>query len=354
MKNSNKAIKNILIIKFHTMKTKETGFFLMIVAAFGLMLTGCTKDKLPALVLPMAETLKAQNSDVQDAIADKNEMEIDNTLDQIQVSNYSNSALKDAMVSGSRTITIDHPDSTTFPKVITIVYNNFQDSTATESFIKNGEIDITVTNSNANKWLVTRAQVFKNFSITTDSTTVTVSGTRTVTRTGVTINLTGMTSLRVTATDNIISYLNFAITKTGVSDTLKFNRTASKLRNAYLHYNNVGGLTWPTIKFRNVPALDTITWSCNITGLNEMNESYTKLVTANDPITMIFYKGTPVLASGTMLFTTEGNTIASYTITFREDPDHLHMTLVTVKNNETLKTRTFVRRFSRKFVRWWL
>jgi hypothetical protein len=336
------------------MKTKETSYFLIIVAAFGLMLSGCTKDKLPVSVLPLTETLKAENSDVQDAIAEKNEMEIDNTLDQIQVSNYSNSTLKDAMLSGTRTITIDHPDSTTFPKIITIVYNNFQDSTATESFIKNGEIDVTVTASESNKLLVTWVQVFKNFSITTDSTTVTVSGKRTVTRTGVTINLTGMTSLRVTAADHIVSYLYFAITRTGASDTLKFNRTATKLRNAYLHFNNEGGLTWQTVKFRNVPALDTITWTCNITGLNEMNESYTKVVTAEHPVTMIFYKGTPVLASGTMLFTTEGYKTASYSITFKEDPDHLHMTLVTVTNNENLKTRTFVRRFSRKLVKWWL
>jgi hypothetical protein len=68
---------------------------------------------------------------------------------------------------------------------------------------------------------------------------------------------------------------------------------------------------------------------------------------------MIFYKGTPVLASGTMNFTIEGNTSASYIITFKEDPDHLHMTLVTITNIETQKTHTFVRRFCRKFVRWW-
>jgi hypothetical protein len=335
------------------MKTKETRFFLMAAAAIGLMFTGCTKDKTPASALPLTETYKVQNSDVQDAVAEKNEMEIDNTLDQIQVSNYSTSTLKDAFTSGIRTITVDHPDSTTFPKVITIVYNNFQDSSANESFVKNGEIDITVTINSSNKLLVTRAQVFKNFSITTDSTTVTVNGTRTVNRSGISFNFNGFTSLRVVATDNIVGYLNYAITKTGVSDSLKFTRVVSKLRKAYLHFNNVGGMTWQTIKFRNMPALDTITWSCSITGLNEFNESYSKLVTAVDPITMIFYKGTPVLASGTMLLTIEGSETVSYTITFKEDPNHLHMTQVTVRNDSTLKTRTFDRRLSRKFIRWW-
>jgi hypothetical protein len=335
------------------METKKTRFFIMIVAACGLMFTGCTKDKTPASALPMTETLMIENSDVQDAVADKNETEIDNTLDQIQIANYSTSALKAAWIAGTRTITIDHPDSTTFPKYITIVYNNFQDSTATESFVKNGEIDITISLGGANNLLVTRAQVFRNFSIATDSTTVTVSGTRTATRSGISAIFNGFTSLRVTETDNIVSFLNFAITKTGVSDTLKFNRVASKVRKAYIHYNNIGGQTWQTVKFRNVPANDTITWSGTITGLNEMNESYTKSVSANDPVTMIFYKGTPVLASGTMLLMVEGNAIDNYTITYKEDPNHLHMTQVTVTNDETYKTRTFDRRVSRKFVKWW-
>jgi hypothetical protein len=80
-------------------------------------------DKTTSTALPSAQAYQVQNSDVQDAVADKNEIEIDNTLDQIQVANYSISALKGALISGTRTITIDNPDSTTFLKVITIVYN---------------------------------------------------------------------------------------------------------------------------------------------------------------------------------------------------------------------------------------
>lgn len=324
----------------------------MIVAACGLMFTSCNKVKTPAGALSAQESSLAENSDVQDAVADKNEQEIDNTLDQLQVGNYSTSSLKDALVSGTRTITVDHPDSTTFPKVITIVYSNFQDSTANESFVKNGEIDITVTLAGGNKQLVTRAQIFKDFSITTDSTTVTVRGTRTVTRTAINPEFNGFTSLRLVITDHIVADLSYALTKTGISDTLNFTRVVSKVRNAYLHYSNVGGATWQTIIFRNTPAKDTITWYGTVTGLNEYNESYSKSVAQSDPITMIFYKGTPVLASGTMDLTI-GESSASYTITFMEDPAHPHMTLVTVTNTVTDKTHTFVRRFSRKFVRWW-
>ena len=334
------------------MKTRKTKYLLIVVAACGLLVTSCNKVSSPAGPLTAKESIKAENSDVQDAVADKNEQEIDNTLDQLQVLNYSASSLKDAFVSGTRTITVDHPDSTTFPKVITIVYSDFPDSTASESFVKNGEIDITVTLAGANKQLVTRAQVFKDFSITTDSTTVTVSGTRTVTRTAIIPEFNGFTSLRLVITDNIVADLNYAITKTGISDSLKFTRVVSKVRNAYLHYTNVGGATWQTINFRNTPAKDTITWYGTVSGSNENNELYTKSVAQADPITLIFYKGTPVLASGTMNYSI-GESAAYYIITFKEDPDHPHMTLVTVTNSVTYKTHTFVRRFCRKFIRWW-
>jgi hypothetical protein len=335
------------------MKTRTFSLILSATLISGLLFTGCNKDKTPATALPLIEVYKVHNSDVQDAVSEKNESEIDNTMDQLQVANYSESALKDVLTTGSRTITVDHPDSTTFPKIIKIVYNNFQDSTANESFVKNGEIDITVTLTGGNKQLVNRAQVFKDFSITTDSTTVTVSGTRTVTRNSLEAQFNGFTSLRVVCSDHITAFLFFAITRTGVSDSLKFTRVASKARTAYLHFNNIGGESWQTVRFRNILAQDTIKWTETVTGQNEMNESYTKTVASSDPVTMIFYKGTPVLASGIMNYTTEGNETASYTIYFREDPDHPHLTQVTVRNDVTLKTRTFDRKICRRFVKFW-
>jgi len=325
----------------------------MLAAVSLLWITGCTKSKTTGGALTATEVYQTQNSDVQDAVADKNESEIDNTLDQLQVSNYSTSSLKDAPILITRTITVDHPDSTTFPKTITIVYNDYEDSTATESFVKNGEIDITVSLTSGNDQLVTRTMVFKNFSITTDSTTVTVSGTRTVTRSSLKAKFNGFTSLRVTATDNISANLSYAITKTGVSDSLKFTREVTKVRKTYLHYNNEGGLSWQTIRFKNVPAEDTITWSGTVTGVNEKGETYTKTVSDSDPVTMTFYKGTPVLSAGTLHLTVEGTTSSSFTFTFQEDPDHPHMTLVTVTNDANGKTKSFDRKISRKFIRWW-
>jgi hypothetical protein len=334
------------------MKTKTLKLFLLIFATCGFLVISCKKDNTTSTVFTSAQISQVQNSDAQDAIADKNDQDVDNTLDQLQVTNYQPSATKSDMTMPGRTITVNHPDSTTFPKVITIVYSNYQDSTKDESFVKNGEIDITVTAS-ANKQFVTRTMTFKSFSITTDSTTVTVRGTRTVTRTGITYKFKSLTSLRLTITDIITANLTYAITKTGVSDSLTFTRVVDKTRKAFLHYANIGGNTWKTINFKNVVATDTVTYSGTTTGVNEKGDSYSKTVSVSTPLVMTFYRGTPVIVSGTMDFTITGSSAESFTITFKEDPDHLHMTLVTVTNNVTSKTHSFDRRVSRKLLKWW-
>jgi hypothetical protein len=255
--------------------------------------------------------------------------------------------------SGGLVITVDHPDSTTFPKVITLVFTNFQDSTADESFVINGELDITVTANGSDKQLITWDQTFKQFSVTTDSTVFTLNGTRTVERTAHTFSFKGAEGLRVTATDNITGSLSYAITKIGTSDTLKFTRVLSRLRNAIFHFDNLGGIYWQNRLLRFNLSKDTVTWSGTVTGINEKGDPYSKTVGASTPLIVNFFLRTPVITSGIMEYTTTGSTPASYTITFKEDPDHPRFTMITVTNNTTLKTFTFDRRFGRKFRRWW-
>ena len=334
--------------------------FFIAVALCGFLATSCQKEK-TAINLTSGQVAQVQNTDVQDAIADKNDQDIDNILDQLQVVNYQPSNLKSALITGSRTITVSKSDSTTFPKTIVIVYSNYPEGTADEKFIKNGEIDITVTipagNISIDLQAVTRVQTFKNYSITTDSTTVTINGTRTVARTAHLFKFTGLTSLRLTTTDNITANLKYAITKTGVSDTLKFTRVISaaspKIRKAYLHYVNSTGTNWQTVKFVNNPALDTITYSGTVTGTIENGDIYSKTVSASTPLTVTFYNGTPVISSGTLNFVVTSSITVSFTITYKEDPAHPHLTLVTVTNDATGATHSFDRRISRKFVKWW-
>jgi len=64
------------------------------------------------------------NSDAQDALADKTEEDIDNNLEELQNNNYVVAVTKSfeaGTPTNSVVITVDHPDTTTFPKVI---YNN--------------------------------------------------------------------------------------------------------------------------------------------------------------------------------------------------------------------------------------
>jgi hypothetical protein len=339
------------------MKTRKIIYYLLVLASFGILISGCKKDNNSSTTTTSKFTGQqldqVENSDVQDAIAEKTDQDIDKSIDQLQVTNYQPSTAKSLSASGSLVITVNHPDSTTFPKLISLVYTNFQDSTAVESFVKNGEIDVLVSLTGTDKQLVTRVLTFKHFSVTTDSTTFTINGVRTVARTARTFKFNGAAGVRFTATDNITANLSYAITKTGTSDTLKFTRIVSRLRKAYLHYDNFGGIIWRLARFRTNLSKDTLTFSGTVTGINEKGDPYTKTVSASTPLVVTFYLGTPIIISGTLDYTVTGTSAASYTVTFEEDPAHPRNTLITATNNTTLAVTTFDRRFGRKFRRWW-
>jgi len=337
------------------MKTRKIIYCLIILAAFGFLISGCKKDNNSSISpkLTSQQLDQVENSDVQDAIAEKTDQDIDKSIDQLQVENYQVPTGKSLSAASSLVITVNHPDSTTFPKIITLVYTNFQDSTAVESFVKNGEIDVLVTLNGTDKLLVTRTMTFKHFSVTTDSTTFTINGIRTMMRTARSFKFNGAADARFTATDNITANLSYAITKTGVSDTLKFTRIVSRLRKASLYYDNYGGILWRFARFRTNLSKDTISFSGTVTGINEKGDSYTKTVSSSTPLQVTFYLGTPIISSGTLDYAVTGTSAASFTVIFKEDPNHPRNTLITATNHTTLAVSTFDRRFSRKFRRWW-
>jgi hypothetical protein len=335
------------------MKSK---FILVFLATFGLIITSCSKSGSSSSTPPQFTAVQAdlvQNSDVQEAIADKTDDAIDNSISQLQANNYQTGTPKSLSTSGGLVITVDHPDSTTFPKVITFVFSNFQDSTFDESFVLNGEVDITVTSAGNNYQLITWDQLFKNFSVTTDSTVFTVSGTRTIARVGHNLSFRGLQGLRVSNTDNITGSLSYSITKIGASDSLKFTRVVSRVRNAILYFDNLGGITWRTAFFRYNLDKDTITWTGTVSGINEAGNPYTRTVGSANPLIVTFYFRTPIISSGVMTEEISGSSPASYTITFKQDPEHPRFTLVTVTNNATQAKFSFDRIFGRKLRRWW-
>ena len=333
------------------MKTKKIILWLFLIfAAVGLSLTSCKKESTSNSSITSQQAVQVQNSDAQDAVADKTEEDVDNNLEELQNNNYvvaSTKSFETGTPTNSVVITVDHPDTTTFPKVVTITYYTYKDSCANENIIKNGKITITVTKPIANHArLFARAFTFTNFSVTTDSTTIIINGTRTVTRTKDALKLSGIVSARISVTDNITASLSYAIAVTGKTDTLRFTRVVNRVRTAVSYFKNAGSLL--NMNFKHVDSSDTLKYEGTVTGVNEKGDTYSKTITI--PLIVTNYKGSLVITSGTMTYVDGTDT---YQISFKADPDNKHLTLVTVTNNQTGKTKSFDRRFGRTFSKWW-
>ena len=336
------------------MEKFKSGIYVAVFLIGGLVLTNCSKEDNLAPSsndFTANETGQVENADVQDAVADQITQDIDNTADELQNSSYQTDDLSSARITGgSRTITVDHPDSTTFPKVVTIIYTNWSDSTAIDTFVKNGEIDIVVNCPDPEKRLITREYTFKNFSVTTDSTVISVSGTRTVTRQNDSIFWdTEHFRARMAATDHITANLTFTLTNINNNESSEFTRVVDRTRNAicwyrlsYMHRHWFG---------RHMASNDTITWTGTVTGVDENGFNYQKQIT--DPVVMHAYRGTLVIISGTVDFTGgSGDTAFSYEFSYQQQAGHPFVTEVTVTNNLDGTSKTFQRRWSRRFVRW--
>jgi len=343
-----------------TYKISSLFFFLIVMGS--LWITSCKKDSTTTQTNSTSATsqqvAQLQNSDAQDAVAEKTEEDIDNQLEELQANNFSASTTKAAIIGLKDTvvITVDHPDTIYFPKVVTLMYYSYQDSSANESITKNGEITITINRPDAkHPGLVTRAFTFLNFAVTTDSTTVILNGTRTVNRTKNSVKLTGLEKARIAVTDNITAALKYTVATTGKTDSLKYTRNVTRQRTAISHYKNINFKAGNPIynlshlRYKHEPSLDSLTYTGTVSGINEKGDSYAKIITS--PLIIKNYKGSPVTESGTISYTV--GSVDSYQITFKQDPAHMHLTLVTVTNNTTGKSKSFDRRFSHKFTKWW-
>ncbi len=336
------------------MKRKIFFRLLFFLLAGALSLYSCKKDTTTTNNNTLAgkQVIQLQNADAQDALADKTEEDVDSKLDELQNNNYSGITTKAlGSLNDTVVITVDHPDTTTFPKVVTLTFYNYKDSSINENITKNGKITVTITSANPNhRKLVTRALVFNNFSVSTDSTTVTINGTRTVSRQSATLKFKGFLSERLSVIDNITAATRFAVVSTGKTDTLKFTRNVNKVRTAVYHFRNIiyRPLEPHRILWRFVASSDTISYTGTVTGTDEKGDSYSKNITT--PLEVTIYKGSLIISSGTMTYTVGTD---SYQIIFEADPSHPHFTLVTVKNNQTGTTTSFDRRFGRIFRRWW-
>lgn len=339
------------------METRKIIFRLtLVLLSAGLLLNSCKKDSTAPGTdksLTSQQIVQVQNSDAEDAIADKTTEDIDNKLDELESNNYSVASAKSSLASLTDTvvITVDHPDTTFFPKVVTLTFYNYKDSSAFENITKNGQITVTINSAYPySRKLVSRAFSFNNFAVTTDSTTFIINGTRLVNRESASFKYNGIQTLRLSVTDEITAALNFAMVTTGSTDTLRFTRNVNKVRVAEYHFRNViyRPLDHLHFMYRYVASSDTITYTGTVTGIDEKGDAYSK--TINDPLKVTLYKGSFVISSGSVTYTAGTD---SYDISFEADPVHKHFTLVTVKNNTTGTSTSFDRRFGRMFRRWW-
>jgi len=318
---------------------KTLNYFLALTLIFGMTLLGCKKDKTNDSSIAGSDVAISQDAESQDAVADNVDQMADNQVDFAEANLFDINKQKSASASGSWTCT--HPgDTITFPKIITIT---FGDTTINGENLKyTGTItvrDSLSTGTGSWKNRVIRKIIFSNFTIASDSSSISVSGTRTVTRTSIKISpslTANITSFRMEVTDAITANLTFTIT---CGDFIKsFTRNVDRTRKAMAHFEK-GLVSW-----RQVYLSDTVTLNGTVNGRNLQDSTYSRVITAPITITRcpLLY---PIISSGTMTLT---NGVKVATLTYSADACK---TKVTITKGD--KTREIIRRINRKYHKWW-
>ena len=126
------------------MKTRNWIFILSVVVAGAFLFSSCQKNPAPGVLTPDDETTVADNTLMENLLDDAY-----NTADQAVIMvdgwiyNNDGSTLKSAMVDTCPKVTVDHPDSTRWPKVITIDYG--EQCTGFWGQTRSGKIVVTIT-----------------------------------------------------------------------------------------------------------------------------------------------------------------------------------------------------------------
>jgi hypothetical protein len=323
------------------MKT-QLNYLLVFAFLVGMTFAGCKKDKSTTPVLAGTDIAVAQDAESQDAVADNIDNMTDNQIDFIEANNFNTSIQKSA-ASGSTswTCTQGANDTTTFPKKITIYLG--------DSVINGENLHytgyITITDSLPagvhGSWrnFVIRKIKFNAFGIASDSASITVTGTRTVSRTSVkyTPALSAVTTkLNLYVTDAITANLTFSITCGNYTGT--YTRLVDRTREAKAHFEK-GLLGWHQVYLK-----DTLILNGTVSGKNLMDSTYSRVITAPITITrcpLLF----PIISSGQMTLT-NGTKLATLTYS-----SAICKTKVTISRGD--KTKEIERKLNRTFHKWW-
>jgi hypothetical protein len=307
-----------------------------------------------------------QDAESQDAVSSKVESDVDNTADNVESNDFNTTLSKAALDNGitvsnisNNSPTANGPDTTNFPKTITLVYN-LSDTINGEHITQTGTVTITVNVPSGKKpWrnFITRTVTFANFKVTTDSSSFTTNGTRTIKRISVTttpnpIVQTGASttlSKTVTIVDSITSSLTFNILYGTVNDTV--TRIVNRTRTSVLNYVRAA-MAIPANanihKWIAIPKLNTVTLNGTVTGRNAKGSAYTRLITT--PLVGSFCQHFPYnpMLAGVMTLTIGSDT--PFTITYVADAADCKTTATITRNGVT---KPLNRKLSLSFKKWW-
>ncbi len=199
------------------MRRKNLASVTLAVAVGMFVFTSCDNVKTDdSSLITNLEIESAEDDAFVDDMYNNLDSEIDQELNSLEKTGYETLVLKsvDDEPYVCKTVTVDHPDSTTFPKVITIDYGDGCTIDINgELFTRKGKIIITITN----RWFIKGAErtvEFVDFYIND----IKIEGTRTVTNNG------------LNADSNLVFDMTLVGGKIIFNDTLQYTREAERTR----------------------------------------------------------------------------------------------------------------------------
>ena len=342
------------------MKTQQLNYLMALILLVGMTFTGCKKDKSSTDTgLSGTDIAATQDAESQDAVAENVDNLTDNQMDFVEANNFNSAIQKSALGTGTSwtctspigTSVTDTIHANAFPKKIIITFGD----TAINGENLHYTGTVTVTDSlpaTAHlpwKNFIIRKIKFANFGIASDSSSITVTGTRTVTRSSVkyTPALSAVTlkttSLRLDIKDAITANLTFAIICGNYTGT--FTRIIDRTREAIAHFSKVpkyataGDSVW-----RQIYVKDTLTLNGSVIGKNLQDSTYSRVITTPITVTRCPLL-VPIISAGKMTLT---NGTKTATLAYTADGCK---TVVTITKGD--KTKVIERRINRKFHKWW-
>ncbi len=235
------------------MKTRIAIFGLMAITMSTLIFTqSCSKEKDGSI--SASDLSLAQDEAYADALYEEVDNLVSTEITTLDNNSYSTSTLKSTEESFCYTVSVDHPDSTSFPKVVTMDFGSgcsivFNGDTITRS----GQIIVTVTD----RWFVQGSKhivAFNNFFMNG----VKIEGTKT------------RTNLGLNSENHLELGIELVCGKVIFNDTVMMTREASHVREIIRTFS---------------PQNDTILITGSANGTNVLGQTYTREII--EPLVMV-------------------------------------------------------------------